>query len=57
MVRRHFPNLALPIFDFAHPLNYIAIITNSPILAGGYSPPCAMDWQNIAMLEHHEFPG
>ncbi len=57
MVRRHFPNLALPIFDFAPPLNAIAIITNLPILAGGYLPPCAMDWPIIAMLEHHKFAG
>jgi hypothetical protein len=57
MVRRHFPNLALPIFNFAPLLNAIAIITNSPVLAGGYLPPCPMDRQIIAMLEHQEFPG
>jgi hypothetical protein len=57
MVRWHFPNLALPIFVFAPPLNAIPIITNSLILAGRYSPPCVMDRQIIAMLEHHEFPG
>ncbi len=57
MVRQHFPNLALLIFDFAPLLNAIAIITNLPVLAGGYSPPCPMDQQIIAMLEHHEFPG
>jgi hypothetical protein len=57
MVRRHFPNLAMPIFDFAHLLNAIAIINNLPVLAGGYLPPCPMDWQIIAMLEHHKFPG
>jgi hypothetical protein len=57
MVRWHFPNLALLIFDFAPLLNAIAIITNLPVLAGGYLPPCKMDRQIIAMLEHHEFPG
>jgi hypothetical protein len=57
MVRWHFPNLASPIFDFAPPLNAFAIITNLPILAGGYSPPCKMGWRIIAMLEHHKFPG
>jgi hypothetical protein len=51
MVRQHFPNLALPIFDFAPLLNAIAIITNLPVLAGGYSPPCPIDRQIIAMLE------
>jgi hypothetical protein len=57
MVRWHFPNFASPIFDFAPLLNAIAIITNSPVLAGGYSPPYLMDWRIIAMFEHHEFPG
>ncbi len=57
MVRWHFPNLASPIFDFAPPLNAITIITNLPILVGGYLPPCKMGRQNIAMLEHHKFPG
>ncbi len=57
MVRRHFINLALPIFDFAPPLNAIAIITNLLILAGGYLPPCKMGRRIITMLEHHKFPG
>jgi hypothetical protein len=57
MVRQHFPNLALPIFDFAALLNAIAIITNLLVLTGGYLPPCPMDWLILAMFEHREFPG
>ncbi len=56
MVRRHFPNLALPIFDFAPPLNAIAIIPNLPILAGGYSPPCAMDRRNYCNVRTSRIP-
>ncbi len=51
------PKFCLADFWLRPPLNAIAIITNSPVLVGGYSPPCAMDRRIIAMLEHHEFPG
>ena len=43
------------IYDFASPSTPIRFITNSPILAGGYSITCAMDRRIIATLEHNKY--
>jgi hypothetical protein len=51
------PKSCLADFWLPPPPTPSQFITNSPILAGGYSPPRAMDRQIIAMLEHHKFPG
>jgi hypothetical protein len=41
-------------YDFASPSTPIRFITNSPILAGGYSITCVMDQQIMATSEHNK---
>jgi hypothetical protein len=62
MVRRHFPNLASPIFDVAPPSTLIQITAKNRQDHGRISEPPTMESSTMessvsAMLEHHKFPG
>ena len=57
MARPRIKNLASPISDFAPPSTPIRFTAKIVATMGGYSTPCVMDRQIIAMLEHHKYPG